>query len=90
MASWLLRRYGERPILKLALSALSAATLGFIFAAVVSLARAGDISPHWPQAGIDAGLAVVALPFLLRGTNPLWVLAATTAAHILIQGLRGS
>ena len=81
LASRFLQNRREQPTVKLVLEALSAATLGLILAASVSLARSGGIAPHLPQGAIDAGLVGVGLAVLLRGVGPLWVLGGTVVLH---------
>jgi chromate transporter len=93
LASRFLARFGERPAVRSAIAALSATTVGLIFAAAASLARTGGFlalsAGAWPVV-LGWGLAAAGTAVLLIWrVNPLWVLAGTPLARLLAVALCG-
>jgi chromate transporter len=89
-ASRILARFGERPAVRAALEALSATTLGLIFAASVSLAQSAGFfrAGPWTATGLSWALAIAATgSLILWRLNPLWVLAGAPLVRMAVLAL---
>jgi chromate transporter len=94
LAARFLGRFGEHEAVRNAIEALSATTVGLIFAAAAGLALAsgfvGSAAQAWPAAVTSWGLAATGTAVLLIWrVNPLWVLAGTPVLRLLASALAG-